>query len=446
MNYVLSQVPHHRQILYNVLMRRILILSFIFIILGTTSLPFSHLVSADEASELRQQIEQRNSNIRALEAEIAKYQAEADKTSAAAMTLANTIKSLQTTGKKLDTDIKLTQAKISVVNLNIKKLSADIGDKQMRIDKSRQAIAENLRLLNKSDNITPITNFLSNKNISETMKAVQQLIDLQTTMRNHILKLDGTKAALEDDKLETEVKKKELSTFSLALSDQKKVVAANTAEKNSILSDTKSQEATYQAIVAQRKKDKAALEKEVFDYESKLKYILDPSTIPTPGSSPFSWPIDDVYITQQFGVTNASGRLYASGSHNGTDFKARMGTPIHALADGIVSGTGNTDLACPRASFGNWILVKHDNKLAATFGHLSVISVKEGQRVSRGDIIGYSGNTGYSTGPHLHISVYPNDAVNAQDRPSNSCAGKILRMPISAVNAYLNPMSYFPKL
>lgn len=406
----------------------------------------AHQASADEASDLRRQIEERTANIKALEEEIAKYQAEADKTSAAAMTLANTIKTLQTTGKKLDTDIKLTQAKISAANLDIKKLSADIGDKEQRIAESRKAIGENLRLLDESDSITPIHNFLGNKNISDTWNSIEQIMGLQSNLRTHIADLDGTKAALEDDKHETEVKKTELSEFSENLTDQKKVVAANTAEKNNILSETKNQEAAFQAIVAQRKAAKAALEKEIFEYESKLKYILDPSTIPTAGSAPFSWPTSDVYITQQFGKTSASGRLYASGSHNGLDLKALMGTPIKAMADGTVAGSGDTDLTCPRASFGKWILVKHDNGLAATFAHLSVISVKEGDKVKRGDIIGYSGNTGYSTGPHLHVSVYPNDAVSAQSRPSAACGGKTYYMPIAATTAYLDPMQYMPTL
>ena len=265
-------------------------------------------------------------------------------------------------------------------------------------------------------------------------------------MRDHITSLSGTRQELQSDKYATEERKNDLKEFSDTLSDQKKVVAANTSEKNSLLSETKNQEAAFQAIVQQKKEAKVALEKEVFEYESKLKYILDPSSIPVAGSSPFSWPLSDVYITQQFGKTSASGRLYASGSHNGTDFKALMGTAIYALADGTISGTGDTDVTCPRASFGRWILVKHDNGLAATFGHLSVVSVKERARVKKGDIIGYSGNTGYSTGPHLHISIYPNDAVNAVNRASASCAGKTYYMPIAAVNAYLDPMQYFPVL
>lgn len=419
-----------------------------FIILGLLILPFFfvHFAQADDVADLQRQIEERSANIKALEAEIAKYQAEADKTSVQAMTLANTIKQLRATGNKLNTEIRLTQAKISAANLTIKKLSGDITDKEMRINESKQAIAENLRIMHHTDSVSLIQNFLSNKNISEFWDNVQSLVNIQKNLQSHIDVLDGTKLALQTDRNQTEEQKADLSEFANTLTDQQKVVTANTNEQNGLLSETKSQEAAYQQLVAQKKAAKAAFEKELFDYESKLKFILDPSSLPSAGSSPFIWPTDNVYITQLFGRTSAAGRLYASGSHNGVDFRATMGTPVKALSNGTVIGIGNTDLSCPRTSFGQWVLIRYNNGLSAIFAHLSVTSVKEGDAVSAGQVVAYSGNTGYSTGPHLHVSVYASDAVTVQNRPSISCAGKILRMPISAVNAYLDPMLYFPKL
>ena len=145
-----------------------------------------------------------------------------------------------------------------------------------------------------------------------------------------------------------------------------------------------------------------------------------------------------------FGKTEAGKRLYANGTHNGTDFRASVGTPVMSMADGVVAGVGNTDSQCSGVSFGRFILIKYNNGLASTFGHLSLIKVAVGEKVSRGEVVGYSGNTGYTTGPHLHVSVYVKDAVEIKSLPSKSCPGRILTQPISPINAYLDPMYYLP--
>ena len=217
------------------------------------------------------------------------------------------------------------------------------------------------------------------------------------------------------------------------------------AEQKKELDITKNQESTYKKLLADRKKQKEAFEKEMFNYENKLKYKLDPKSIPKAGSSPLDWPVDDVRITQQFGVTNASKRLYASGSHNGVDFGVKVGTPVKAMANGTLVAQGDTDTTCRGVSFGKWILIKYDNGLASTYGHLSQHSLTAGTRVTTGQVVGFSGNTGYSTGPHLHVSMYPADAVNATSRPSASCPGRDLYMPIAPVTAYLDPLAYMPK-
>lgn len=427
-------------------MKKILhILSLCLLLTVLIGAPLS-VTRADDVEDLQRQIEERNENIKKLEEEIAKYKAEADKTSAAAMTLANTIKTLQSTGKKLDADIKLTQAKISATSLTINKLGEDIISKEEHISKSKEDTAESLRLLNQGDKISFVQSFLQSKDITEAWKVIQNILSIQAALRGHIDDLENTKQNLAEDKSENEKKKEELSEFQKNLSDQKTVVSQNTQEKNTLLSQTKNQEAEYQRIIREKAAAKAAFEKELYEYEAKLKYVLDPSSIPQKGSAVFAWPTDEVYITQNFGITSASGRLYASGSHNGVDFKALMGTPIKAMGDGVVIGAGNTDLTCPRASFGQWILIKYSNGLSAIFAHLSVISVKEGDSVRTGQIVGYSGNTGYSTGPHLHVGVYASDAVKVENRPSVSCGGKVYRMPIAPVDAYLDPLAYLPKL
>jgi murein DD-endopeptidase MepM/ murein hydrolase activator NlpD len=86
--------------------------------------------------------------------------------------------------------------------------------------------------------------------------------------------------------------------------------------------------------------------------------------------------------------------------HNGLDVSAKTGSPIIAPADGIISGIEKT------YGYGNLLTVNHGYGLKTRYGHLSQILVKKGQTVKRGDTIAYMGNTGRSTGPHLHYELF----------------------------------------
>lgn len=87
--------------------------------------------------------------------------------------------------------------------------------------------------------------------------------------------------------------------------------------------------------------------------------------------------------------------------HGGIDFSAPRGTPIHATADGVVEWAAHHD----SSGMGKMIRLIHNYGFSTVYGHLDGIEVKPGNYVRRGDLIGYSGNTGASTGPHLHYEV-----------------------------------------
>ena len=86
--------------------------------------------------------------------------------------------------------------------------------------------------------------------------------------------------------------------------------------------------------------------------------------------------------------------------HAGVDFRARRGTPIVAVTDGRVTGAGRM------GGCGNAVRLKHGGNLATRYCHMSRVAVRRGQSVRRGQIIGYVGSTGLSTGPHLHYEMY----------------------------------------
>ena len=103
-------------------------------------------------------------------------------------------------------------------------------------------------------------------------------------------------------------------------------------------------------------------------------------------SSPFGWQRDPI-----------SGRR---GFHTGIDLLAETGTPVKAVMAGTVTATGNSQM------YGNYIIIEHNNSCHTFYAHLSTVSIKQGDHVLQGSIIGRVGITGYSTGPHLHFAIY----------------------------------------
>ncbi|MCR4306448.1 MAG: M23 family metallopeptidase, partial [Candidatus Yonathbacteria bacterium] len=219
------------------------------------------------------------------------------------------------------------------------------------------------------------------------------------------------------------------------------------SQKNQLLAQTKNKEANYQKALNEKLRLKEEFEKELLKFESELRIAIDPTSLPPAGAGILLWPLKDIFITQKFGNTDfAQSGAYSGKGHNGIDFRASVGTEVKAALSGVVEATGNTDQYPGCYSYGKWVLIKHNNGLSTLYAHFSLIKAVAGQQVSTGDVIGYSGNTGYSTGPHLHLTVYASQGVkitrlgDIPGRPITKCSGASI--PIASLNAYLNPLDY----
>ncbi|WP_345973373.1 M23 family metallopeptidase [Sulfurimonas diazotrophicus] len=111
-------------------------------------------------------------------------------------------------------------------------------------------------------------------------------------------------------------------------------------------------------------------------------------------------PVEYRGITSKFGYRTHP-TLHRKEFHPGSDLRAPMNTPIHATADGVIEYAGLHS----SSGYGRLIIVDNNYGFKTYFGHLNKISVKSGQYVRRGDVIGYTGNSGMSNGPHLHYEV-----------------------------------------
>jgi murein DD-endopeptidase MepM/ murein hydrolase activator NlpD len=120
-------------------------------------------------------------------------------------------------------------------------------------------------------------------------------------------------------------------------------------------------------------------------------------------SGRFRFPLDRYTVTSRYGsrVNPISGRVRL---HGGLDLAAPMGTDVYASADGVVIECGENEL------YGKFVIIRHDDRWTSLYGHLSVITARQGGQIRASAVLGKVGSTGQSTGPHLHFELRQNGA------------------------------------
>ncbi|MDB5190133.1 MAG: putative zinc metalloprotease [Parcubacteria group bacterium] len=422
--------------------------------------------ATSDKSAIQSQIDAHNQQIADLEKEIAAYQSQLNTLGGQHQTLQTAIKSIDVSRQQTTSQIKVTQNKLDASALKLQQLSGDISQKEYQIQLDKQSLAQSLRDMNVTDGKSIIEQMVGANSFSDAWAAADTSLAVSDALRTNANLLSGVKAQLGQQQAVVSDTHKQLSDLDTQLSTQQKQLDVNKAEKAKLLTQTKNQESSYQSLITQKKAQQKAFEDELNSLESQLKSVGQAS-IPTVGKGILAWPFSPTFaklclgkagalgnnfcVTQYFGNTAfaASGAYNGSG-HNGIDIGMPIGTPIQAALAGTVLGTGNTDLSHSSTgaqcySFGKWVAVKHSNGLATVYAHLSQISVSSGQTVATGQLLGYSGMTGYATGPHLHFGVYASAGIqiltlNQFKGASTPCANA--SMPVAPLNAYLNPISY----
>jgi murein DD-endopeptidase MepM/ murein hydrolase activator NlpD len=429
-------MPHIR-------LSRSVIIFFLLIGVGWLS------ASAQTADDLQANLNSLSSKIQALDKEIADYNKKISSTQGEAKTLKAALASLELRRVSLSKEIDRTRLQIEQAQTSIATTQEKIGVTESKLDKDKRALAETLRMLVYQDTTIPpyVRTLSKGSHLSDVINELKRSADVSHSVSGMVNDLAIAKADLSTQKIVFETNKQKLESLNSMLSGQKQIAEQTAKDKNNLLVQTKNKESEYQKLLADKKAKKDSLEAEMLSVESKLKAFTNVSSLPKTGKGVLQYPVSSVNITQYFGNTAFSTQnpqVYSGGGHNGIDLAVKVGTPVFAAADGVVVGTGNTDASCSGVSFGKWVLIRHTNGLSTLYAHLSVIQSAAGQTVAAGDKIGLSGNTGYSTGPHVHFTVYASEAVHVAgptEYKSKVC-GTYLIMPLAPVSGYLNPLSY----
>jgi|GEM_PF-39586 len=410
-----------------------------------------------QPQDLQEDIQDVTGKIQELEEGIKKDQQNLNVIAGEKQTLSKAVSSLSYSERVLSGDIEKTEEEIEETEQEIQTLSSQITTLSGSIGDNERFIETTLQELYKESDTGLWEAILLYDTFSEFLDRSN---DLSKTG-----KLLGDKLTIlqeRQEQLQIANNKKELAKFELEdqfenLSDRKQVVELTKQQKANLLAQTKNKEQNFQQSLEEKRAAVREFEKQIQSLELQLRVALDKSAYQGKLAGLFNWPFAGWYrISQFFGNTSyASGGAYNGRGHSGVDFATPMGTPILAVMDGVVTAADDTGKHGARingvyrqcVSYGKWIVVDHENGLSTRINHLSLIKVTDGQRVRRGQIIGYSGNTGISTGPHLHISAAATQGVKIRRLgdviQTTACANA--RAPIIAANAYLDPFDYLPR-
>lgn len=403
------------------------------------------IVRAEEGTVLQSKIEDHEQKIKELEQEITTYEKELTTIGGEKRTLESAVREIDLSRKKVTANIQVEERKIYSLETDIKVFEGEIVAAERSITTLKNGLRTLLAYMHSAEEQTLIEALLKSESLENMWNEIDNAEQINTRLHDRVLNIEKIKENLTITKKVTEEKRVNRLNHQTNLKSEKRSLDITQREKRTLLSTTSQKESSYQKLLAEKRVAKEEFETAMRALESELEYILDPTRIPAAGKGILAWPLSTILVTQKFGNTTfAKSGAYRGEGHNGVDFRASLGTPVKAALAGIVTSYGNTDVYRGCYSYGKWILIKHANGLSTLYAHLSEISVSPNQVIATGETIGYSGNTGYSTGPHLHFGLYVSDAIQLRRigdiKKKTNCANA--EIPVAPLNAYLNPLEY----
>jgi murein DD-endopeptidase MepM/ murein hydrolase activator NlpD len=405
---------------------------FAFVLLATAVFGILPAAAGAQTPDIQAQIQDRSKQLDALNQEIQATQNTLNQVQKQKSSLQTQLKSLDTSIQQLNLNIKADAVTGEQLGFQVMSLQGEIDAIAAAIQTKRAGVIRLFQELQRTEDESLISILLRNKSLASALSEAQAVENVRSQFSIDIIKLNQLSDDYQAKIGNLSSKKQQVALHQENLANRKVIVQDQEAERKSILEETKNQESVYQSKISELKQQQDALQNEIAQMERQLGQNFNTNILPAGGHGILAWPLQDIRITQHFGERSY---LYHGKGHNGVDFAASIGTPVFAAADGVIMAVDNNDRSTTRKyQYGKYVLIKHPNNLATIYGHLSRQVVSAGQSVKRGDLIGYSGSTGYATGPHLHFGLYWAPSIELKSLPP--AAGLV---PVGVV---LNPEEY----
>lgn len=336
--------------------------------------------------------------------------------------------------ESLTLKINDTKSKITDLNKELKTTKAELKEAEETLDNQYITMKSRIKYMYENGNAEYVQLLLASDSVTDLLNRAEYVEKISDYDKNMLDRYVETKAGIEKTKAQIESDIAELSDLNDTLTADKEGV-------DKLIANKQSEIRKYNALINTSQEEASAYEEKIAEQEEIIEDLLEqerkrieeeerrkeeerkkqealqqqqaqnsgsnnsgnssskPSTNTSTG---FRWPLNiGGTITSYFGYRN-SPTAGASSYHKGIDVGAASGTPIVAAASGTVVSASYSSGA------GNYVQIYHGNSTFTIYMHCSALAVSSGQTVSAGQVIGYVGSTGVSTGPHLHFGVSVN--------------------------------------
>ena len=369
-------------------------------------------VHAASSSEIKDQIDQLKDEQEEVKKEIAQLEAQRKKNQA-------DIKSLVAEKNNFDQQVGLLYNQIQSTGDLISAYNLLIADKQKELDAAQQkltdlneAYRERLRAMEEEGELSYWSVLFQASSFADFLDRLNMIQEIAGADRRRLEQLDAAAKAVEETKALLTQEKAGLEETKLGLEQAQKELERKSAEASTLLNELIAKGEEYIKYVEECEEQDRIMMEQIADKQAqydKAKYSEWLATSVPPTTRPASRPntVDGItwlVPTQNYRITSPYGmRIHPvygyEKMHTGVDLAAPLNTPIYATRAGVVvwAGWGSTG--------GWWVKVDHGDGFASTYLHLTRYVVKIGDFVEAGQIVGYMGSTGVSTGSHLHFGI-----------------------------------------
>ena len=314
--------------------------------------------------------------------------------------------------QSLDSYVTTVTAKISAAESLIEELTQKIAETETAIAEHEESMAkthakfiERMRASQEDGNASYLSMILGASSIGDFLSKVDRVNSMLEYDRNVLKQYKEEKEQLESEKAKLEESKtlqqETIKTLEADKADSQAKAAEAASYYEQLKNDTSQYQSEYEKAKAAEEQLDAQLTAMLQEIASRQQSSSGDSGSdfsPNAGSGDFIWPLPSGgYVSCNFGDSDPGGR-----PHYAMDCAIAYGTPIYACASGTVV------TASSHSSYGNYVVIDHGGGIATLYAHCSGLAVSAGQSVQQGQVIGYVGSTGYSTGNHLHLEFRVN--------------------------------------